>query len=182
MKLYEKWNLTEHEWNFLISFPFFVSKDVALADGTFNPEEYIPFYDLVYNFSLKKDDWALNDICKALQDLMDRGVNLDEYTDKFLDEKMLFNQPDDTFNRKEVICDHYKPLINFFDNENKEKILEFIGYLAYETAACYGIPDNPIDESEDIILTDYKNWLGIDFDKLLQEKKKKAFFKGLLGA
>ena len=179
--MHEKWNLTENEWSFLISFPFFVAKEIALADGTGNPEEYYPFVNLVYQASIKKDDWALIDICKALQDLIDREVDLDEYTDKLFIDKNLFNQPDETFNRKEVICDHYKPLINYFDNENKEKILEFIGYLGFETAACYGIPANPIDESEDIVLTDYKDWLGINFDKLLQEKKKKAFFKGLLG-
>ena len=179
MEMYEKWNLTENEWNFLITFPFFVAKDVALADGFLNPEEYYPFSNLIYQASIKNDDWAFIDICKALQDLIDREVDLDEHTDKLLFDKDLFNQPDETFKRKEVICDHYKPIINYFDNENKEKILEFIGYLGFETAACYGIPDNPIDPNEDAILADYINWLSIDFNKLSNEKNKKSFFKAL---
>jgi len=178
MHFSEKWNLTETEWNDIITFPFHVSYNVASADGIVNEEETIPYWDMLNALSLSDDDIALVDIAKNIIDYRERSMDLSElYNDMLVDKNLL--DEEGLYNKKAIIVDHYLPLLNLFDEHNKEKIIEFCVYLAWETAAYFGQSTNPIHEKEHIEFFNICKWLDVNPDFYYEDDKRDIYLKYL---
>ena len=178
MNFSEKWKLTQTEWNDIVTFPFHISYNLATADGVLNDEETIPYWDMINALSLSDDDTAIVDIAKNIIDCRERSMDLSEiHGDMLLDNNLLDDEG--FFNKKATIVDHYLPLLNLFDELNKEKIIEFCVYLAWETAAYYGQASNPIHEKEQIEFTNICKWLDVNPDYYYEDDKRDIYLKSL---
>ena len=176
MKLSEKWNLTDKEWSILITFPFHISYIISSADGIVNEEETIPYQDLVRNTSLLDENTILVDICKELMDQWERGVDLSEIYNNHLYQDNLLND-DGLYNKKAIIVDYYQPILNLIEEVNREKVIEFCVYLAWETAAYFGRAANPVDEREQQEFFNIFRWLNVDPDQYYEGNKRDIYLK-----
>ena len=176
MKLCEKWNLTEKEWNILITFPFHISYNISSADGVVNEEESVPYWDFVKNTSLLDENTILVDICKDLIDKLERGEKLSELYNDHLYQDNLLND-EGLYNKKEIIVDYYQPLLNLIEQINREKVIEFCVYLAWETAAYFGKATNPVDEKEAEEFFNIFRWLNVNTDQYYEGDKRNNYLK-----
>ena len=176
MKLSEKWNLTDKEWSILITFPFHISYNISSADGIVNEEETIPYWDLVRNTSLLDENTILVDICKDLMDQWERGIDLSEIYNNHLYQENLLDD-DGLYNKKAIIVDYYQPILNLIEEVNREKVIEFCVYLAWETAAYFGRASNPVDEREQQEFFNIFRWLNINTDQYYEGNKRDNYLK-----
>ena len=178
MDFFEKWKLTQTEWNYIITFPYHISYIVASADEIINNEETIPYFEMINALSLSDDDIALVDIAKNIVDYQERSWDISEtYHDMLVDKDLL--DDDGLFNKKAIIVDLYLPLLNLFDELNKEKIIEFCVYLAWETAAYYGQATNPIHEKEKIEFDNICKWLDVNPNTYYEGNKREIYLNYL---
>jgi hypothetical protein len=83
--------------------------------------------------------------------------------------------------KKVLVVDHFFKVLNLFDDFNKDKIKEFLFNLGLDTAYSYGVPENPMDDSEADELRDFFKWLEIDNNKYINEKTRDNFYSYLNG-
>jgi len=188
MDFFEKWKLTQTEWNYIITFPYYISYIVSVSSAdeiSFTNEKYNPYFEMINALSLSDDDIALVDIAKNIVDYEERSWDISEtYHDMLVDKDLLDDEG--FFNKKAIIVDHYLPLLNLFDEINKEKIIEFCVYLAWETAAYgnktavyYGQATNPIHEKEKIEFDNICKWLDVNPDTYYEGNKREIYLNYL---
>ena len=180
MNYLDKWNLTEDEWNLVTLLPFHVSYSVANADGIINPEEttsYSIFRDLMSN---NKEDCALVDMCNESLDRAERNIDESDILNDYLSKYNLFDE-NGNYVRKVLVVDHFLRVLNLFDDYNKDKIKEYLFNLGLDTAYSYGVPENPLDQTEADELKELFRWLEIDQDKYFDEKTRDKFYANLNG-
>ena len=180
MELHEKWNLTSQEMELVSLLPYHVSYMVASADGVINPEETTPYNVFINLMSTNSDDTALVDICKMSVDRLERGISDSELLNNYLNANDLMDE-NGLYYKKVLVVDHFLRVVNLFDDYNKEKIKEFLFNLGLDTAYSYGVPENPMDESEADELRDFFKWLEIDTIKYFEEKNRNNFYAYLNG-
>ena len=180
MNYFEKWNLTSDEWEFISLLPYYVSWSVATADDVINREEVAPYHTFMQLMSSNKDECAIEDICKVSLDRVERNISEWELFLTFLNNYNLLDE-EGSFNRKVLAVDHFLNILNLFDDHNKDKIKEYIFHLGLSTAYSYGVPENPMDESEAQALRELFRWLEVDTDKYNVQKNRDNFYAYLNG-
>ena len=180
MNYFEKWNLTEDEWNLISMLPYHVSFSVAIADGIINPEETSPYSVFRNLMSANKEDCALVDMCNVSLDRAERNIDESSIIDDYLNKYNLLDE-DGSYVRKVFVVDHFLRVLNLFDDYNKDKIKEYVFNLGLDTAYSYGVPENPLDQSEYETLEELFRWLEIDKDKYFEEKTRENFYANLNG-
>jgi hypothetical protein len=180
MEIHEKWSLTHQEMELISLLPYHCSFIVASADGVVNPEETSPYKVFTDLMSNNPDNTALVDICKMAVDRRERGISEGLLLDSYLNENNLLDE-DGLYYKKVLIVDHFFKVLNLFDDFNKDKIKEFLFNLGLDTAYSYGVPENPMDDSEADELRDFFKWLEIDNNKYINEKTRDNFYSYLNG-
>tara|TARA_Y100000389_G_scaffold76546_1_gene73265 strand:- start:466 stop:1011 length:546 start_codon:yes stop_codon:yes gene_type:complete len=180
MKYHEKWSLTPQEMELISLLPYQVSYIVASADGVVNPEETSPYKVFINLMSNNADDSALVDICKISMDRHERGISEADLINSYLNENGLLDE-NGLYYKKVLVVDHFLRVLNLLDDFNKDKIKEFIFNLGLDTAYSYGVPENPMDDSEADELRDFFKWLDIDNNKYFEKKNRDRFYAYLNG-
>ena len=180
MNYFEKWNLTEEEWDLLTLLPYHVSYSVADADGIINPEEIGPYKVFRELMSTNNEDCAIVDMCKTSLDRYERSIREGDLLNQYLNKKNLIDE-EGLYIKKNLVVDHFLRVLNLLDDYNKDKIKEYLFNLGIDTAYSYGVPENPLDESEAQALKEIFRWLEIDQDKFFEQSKRDAFYANLNG-
>ena len=178
MSFSEKWNLTNDEWDLITCLPIHTSYTVSKADGVINLEETKPYFHFRELMCSKKDNTALVDICLTSKDRTERNIQELQVLNDYVENYGLKNE-DGIHVRKELVVDHFLRVLNLFDEHNKEKIKEYCFHLALKTAFSYGVPDKPMDLSEQKAMNELFRWLEIDTNKYFEQKNRDTFYNYL---
>ena len=178
MSFSEKWNLTNDEWDLITCLPIHTSYTVSKADGVINPEETKPYFHFRELMCSKKDNTALVDICLTSKDRTERNIQELQVLNDYVENYGLKNE-DGIHVRKELVVDHFLRVLNLLDEQNKEKIKEYCFHLALKTAFSYGVPDKPMDLSEQKAMNELFRWLEIDTNKYFEQNNKDTFYNYL---
>ena len=161
MKYFEKYHLIEEEWNFIRIFPYYIHLLMKEADGEISVHESEPYWRFTHNFSCKPGGWVLVDICKDIIDLKERNYIIYELLINEM-EKRGYEEGDIFYKKKEILIDHFLPVLNLLESFRKAQILEFSYHLAYEVADIHGLKNNTIDIEELLTINSIFKWFEFD--------------------
>ena len=150
MNFADKYNVSKDEWDVILTIPLYFTTGIAYADEISNPEEYTPFWSWIAR-SASSGNYLENDIAIDLQDLMDENVNIWELQRTIRDKYDLYN-----YDENDEISDvNYKKhgqliasIIDKLDESIVFSLLTDMRLLSYQVAIAYGVPDDPMSDSE----------------------------------
>ena len=90
---------------------------------------------------------------------------------------MKFNKLDTFYITFDIDKKHKQPILNLIEETNREKVIEFSVYLAWETAAYFGRASNPVDEREQQEFFNIFRWLNVDPDQYYEGNKRDIYLK-----
>lgn len=150
MNFTDKYNVSKDEWDVILTIPLYFTTGIVYADGINNPEEYTPLWAWIAR-SASSGNYLENDIAIDLQDLMDENVNIWELQNTIREKYDLYNYDEngeisDVNNKKhgQLIAS----IIDKLDESIVFSLLTDMRLLSYQIAIAYGVPDEPMSDSE----------------------------------
>ena len=150
MKNFDKYKLNQEEWNLLLTLPLYFTTGIVWADEISNPEEYRPFWRWLAG-TASSGNQIENDIAINLQDMSDSGVNIFDFQYDIREKYDLFITDE---NNERSGVDYKKQghllgeIINKLDESIIYPLLTDMKWLSYQVAIAYGVPDEPMSDSE----------------------------------
>ena len=150
MNFPDKYNVSKDEWDVILTIPLYFTTGIAYADEISNPEEYTPFWEWIAR-SASSGNYLENDIAIDLQDLMDENVNIWELQNTIREKYDLYNYDENG----EISDVNYKKhgqliasIIDKLDESIVFSLLTDMRMLSFQVAIAYGVPDDPMSDSE----------------------------------
>tara|TARA_B100000287_G_C20394911_1_gene687207 strand:+ start:104 stop:703 length:600 start_codon:yes stop_codon:yes gene_type:complete len=145
-----KYNLSTDEWDVVLTIPLYFTTGIVYADDISNPEEYAPLWSWIAR-SASSGNNLENDIAINLQDFMDEGINIWELQNTVREKYDLYNYDENG----DIFDVNYKKhgqlissIIDKFDESIVFSLLVDMKFLSYQVAVSYGVPDDPMSDSE----------------------------------
>ena len=150
MNFTDKYNVSKDEWDVILTIPLYFTTGIVYADGINNPEEYTPLWAWIAR-SASSGNYLENDIAIDLQDLMDENVNIWELQNTIREKYDLYNYDENgeiSYVNNKKHGQLIASIIDKLDESIVFSLLTDMRLLSYQIAIAYGVPDEPMSDSE----------------------------------